>query len=108
MAQILLNAATTTGAGTAWNPRDTTAFATYVQHSFQAVGSTTANAGAATILIEVSNDGVNFITMGTVTLVLGTSATSDGFAVANTYEYYRANLSAVSGTGAKVTVYMKG
>jgi hypothetical protein len=108
MAQILLNAATTTGAGTAWNPRDTTAFATYVQHSFQAKGTTTSSTGAATILIEVSNDGVNFITMGTITLTLGTSATSDGFAVANTYEYYRANVSAISGTGAQVTVYMKG
>jgi hypothetical protein len=41
-------------------------------------------------------------------LTLGTAATSDGFAVANTYEYYRANLSAVSGTNATVSVYMKG
>jgi hypothetical protein len=108
MAQILLSNATATGAGTAWNPRDTSAVATYTQHSFQAVGSTTASTGAATILIQVSNDGVNYITMGTITLVLGTSATSDGFAVANSYEYYRANLSAISGTNAKVTVYMKG
>ena len=108
MAQILLSNATATGAGAAWNPRDTAAVATYTQHSFQAVGSTTADAGAATILIQVSNDGVNYITMGTITLVLGTSVTSDGFAVANTYEYYRANVSAISGTGAKVTVYMKG
>jgi hypothetical protein len=108
MAQILLNAATTTGAGTAWNPRDTAAYATYVQHSFQAKGATTASTGAATILIQVSNDGVNFITLGTITLVLGTSTTSDGFAVANSYEYYRANVSAISGTGANVTVYMKG
>jgi hypothetical protein len=59
-------------------------------------------------LIEVSNDGVNYITMGTITLTLGTSVTSDGFAVANSYEYYRANVSAISGTGANVTVYMKG
>jgi hypothetical protein len=108
MAQILLSNATATGAGTAWHPRDTSAVATYTQHSFQAVGSTTASTGAATILIQVSNDGVNYITMGTITLVLGTSATSDGFAVANSYEYYRANLSAISGTNAKVTVYMKG
>jgi hypothetical protein len=108
MAQILLNSATTTGAGAAWNPRDTSAVATYVQHSFQAVGNTSAGSGAATVLIQVSNDGTNFITLGTITLTLGTSATSDGFAVANTWEYYRANLSAVSGTNATVTVYMKG
>ena len=108
MAQILLNAATATGAGTAWNPRDTSAVATYTYHSFQAVGATSTSTGAATVLIQVSNDGVNFITMGTINLTLGTAQTSDGFAAANTWEYYRANLSAVSGTGAKVTVYMKG
>jgi hypothetical protein len=108
MAQILLNAATATGAGTAWNPRDTSAVATYTQHSFQAVGATTASTGAATVLIQVSNDGVNFITMGTINLTLGTAQTSDGFAAANTWEYYRANVSAISGTGATVSVYMKG
>jgi len=108
MSQILLNAASTTGAGAAWNPRDTSAVATYVQHSFQASGLTTASTGAATVLIQVSNDGVNYITLGTITLTLGTSVTSDGFAVANSYEYYRANLSAISGTGANVSVYMKG
>jgi hypothetical protein len=108
MAQILLSNATSTGAGTAWNPRDTSAVATYTQHSFQAIGLTTASTGAATVLIEVSNDGVNFLTMGAITLTLGTSATSDGFAAANSYEYYRANVSSISGTNAKVTVYMKG
>lgn len=108
MAQILLNAATATGAGTAWNPKDTSAVATYVQHSFQATGYTSTSTGAATVLIQVSNDGVNYITLGTITLTLGTSVTSDGFAAANTWEYYRANLSAISGTGATVSVYMKG
>lgn len=108
MAQILLNAATATGAGDAWHPRDTSAIATYTQHSFQAVGSTTTSTGAATVLIQVSNDGVNYITLATITLSLTTSPSSDGFAVANSWEYYRANLSAISGTGAKVTVYMKG
>jgi hypothetical protein len=108
MAQILLNAATTTGAGEAWHPRDTAALATYTYHSFQAVGATSASTGAATVLIQVSNDGTNFFTLGTITLTLGTATTSDGFAVANTYEYYRANLSAVSGTNATVSVYMKG
>jgi len=108
MAQILLNGATTTGAGEAWHPRDTASIATYLFHSFQAVGTTTAGTGAATVVIQVSNDGVNYLTLGTITLTLGTSSTSDGFAVSNTWEYYRANLTSVSGTGAAVTVYMKG
>jgi hypothetical protein len=108
MAQILLSNATATGAGTAWHPIDTTALATYTYHSFQAVGNTSTSTGAATILIQVSNDGANYITLGTITLTLGTAVTSDGFAVANTWEYYRANVSAISGTGAIVSVYMKG
>jgi hypothetical protein len=108
MAQVLLSNATATGAGAAWNPRDTSAVATYTYHSFQAVGNTSTSTGAATVLIQVSNDGANFFTLGTITLTLGTAPTSDGFAVANTYEYYRANVSAISGTGAIVSVYMKG
>lgn len=108
MAQILLSNATTTGAGTAWHARDTAAMATYNYHSFQAVGNTSASTGAATVLIQVSNDGTNYITLGTITLTLGTAATSDGFAVTVNWEYYRANVSAISGTNATVTVYMKG
>jgi hypothetical protein len=108
MAQILLSGATATGAGTAWHPVDTSAIATYTQHSFQAIGQTTSSTGSATVLIEVSDDGVNYITLATITLSLTTSPSSDGLACANTWEYYRANVSAISGTGASVSVYMKG
>ena len=108
MAQIILDGATTTGAGNAWHQRDTSAMATYNYHSFQAVGNTSASTGAATVLIQVSNDGTNYITLGTITLTLGTAKTSDGFAVTVNWEYYRANVSAISGTGATVSVYMKG
>ena len=108
MSQLLLNAATATGAGTAWHPRDVPATNTYIVHSFQAVGNTTASTGAATVLIQVSDDGTNYLTLGTITLTLGTSATSDGFATLNTWEYYRANLTAISGTDATVSVWMKG
>lgn len=109
MAQIILsNATAAPTTGTAWHPRDTSSLATYLFHSFQAVGNTSAGAGASTVLIEVSNDGTNFMTLGTITLTLGASATSDGFAVSNTWEYYRAKVTAISGTDATVTVYMKG
>jgi hypothetical protein len=108
MAQLLLDEATTTGAGPSWNERDTNANSTYVFHTFQAVGNTTASTGAATILIEVSDNGTNYLTMGTITLTLGTAVTTDGFAVINNWNFYRANLSAISGTGAKVSVFMKG
>lgn len=109
MAQILLsNATSAPTTGTAWHARDTSSYATYLFHSFQAVGTTSAGAGAATVLIEVSNDGTNYNTLGTITLTLGTSSAGDGFAVSNTWEYYRAKLTAISGTNATVTVYMKG
>jgi hypothetical protein len=109
MAQILLsNATSAPTTGSAWNPRDTASIATYLFHSFQATGATSAGSGSATVVIEVSNDGTNYNTLGTITLTLGTSSTGDGFAVSNTWEYYRAKLTAISGTGASVTVYMKG
>lgn len=108
MAQILVNAATSTGAGAAWHERDTIPKYTYGYRSFQAVGTVSASTGSTTVQIQASNDGTNYITLGTITLALSTSAASDGFAAANSWEYYRANVSAISGTTATVTVYMKG
>lgn len=73
--------------------------------TFQAVGTTTAGAGAATVIIEVTNDLTwPWITLGTITLVLGTVATSDGLAMLAGWKYVRARLSAISGTGAVVSV----
>jgi len=73
--------------------------------TFQAKGSTTAGAGAATIVIEVTNDTAwPWITLGTITLTLGTAATSDGLAMLAGWKYVRARLSAISGTGAAVSV----
>lgn len=75
--------------------------------TFQASGTTSAGAGAATIVIQVSNDDDNWITAGTITLTLGTSATSDGFAFAGNWDKARANVTAISGTGAAVLVFGK-
>ena len=72
--------------------------------SFQAIGSTTAGAGAASVDIEVSNNDVNWIVMGTIALTLGTSESTDGFVGLSGWRYIRANLKSVSGTGAKVSV----
>ena len=60
----------------------------------------------ATILVEGRNtaSGV-FFTLATITLS-GTTSASDGFASLARYMEYRANLTAVSGTGAVVTVTM--
>lgn len=72
--------------------------------SVQAIGSTTAGAGAATINVDVSNDGVNFINAGTITLTLGTTVTSDGFTIASNWKFARAYVVSISGTGAAASV----
>lgn len=74
--------------------------------TFQAYGSTSSGSGAATILIQVSNVDTDaaFITMGTISLTLGTTVTADGFASGARWKFVRAKISAISGTGASVTV----
>ncbi len=97
----LLVEATSTGAGERKRPvKDLKTFHVY--------GETTAGAGAATVVIEVSNvevpsvDG-DWIVAGTVTLTLSTTRTSDGFAMAAPWRNVRARVTAISGTGAKVS-----
>ena len=76
--------------------------------TFQAVGTTTAGAGAATIQIQGSNiDNVNaYVTIGTITLTLGTTLVADGFSTSAPWKFVRANVTAISGTGASINVYM--
>ena len=95
----LLNAATTTATG------ETHAGWTWAR-TYQATGFTTAGSGAADVIIEVSNDNSLWITMATITLTLGTTATTDGFASAAAWRYVRARVSSISGTGAQVTAWM--
>jgi len=71
-------------------------------------GTTSAGAGAATINIEVSNDGSNWVVAGTITLTLATTVTTttntDGFNINAGWKFIRGNVTAISGTGAAVTV----
>jgi len=93
----MLAAATATGAGvpvTLDGPDST----------FQAFGTTSAGAGAATIVVEVSNDGVNWITAGTFNLTLSTTAAVDGFTMQASWPFARGNVTAISGTGASVNL----
>ncbi len=61
----------------------------------------------ATVIIYVSNTGASndWITAGTITLS-GTTSDVDGFAMNAKWAYTKANVSAISGTGAAVTVTM--
>jgi len=79
-----------------------------VDATFQAYGTTTAGAGAAVVLIQGSNinDANSFITLGTITLTLGTTLSADGFATSAAWKYVRASVSSISGTNASVNVLM--
>ena len=74
--------------------------------TFQATITGT-GAVTATIIIDVSNDGAYWVStpMGTITLS-GTDSASDGFTSSAPWKYVRARVTAISGTGATVQVYM--
>lgn len=108
MAIKLLSAATAIGAGGA--VRIEALRIPQNNRTFQATGTTTAGAGSATIVVQVSNvpnPGANdWVTLGTITLTLGTTSTTDGIATAAAWDYVRGNVTAISGTGASVNLYM--
>jgi len=99
---IMLDAATATGAGGSRELHN----AGNANATFQADGTTSSGAGSATIDVEVSNNGVNWDTMGTITLTLATTTSSDGFASNASWKYVRGNVTAISGTGAAVSLTM--
>lgn len=61
----------------------------------------------ATIVLDVSNDNTYWVAtpLGTITLS-GTTNATDGFTTEAPWKYVRARVTAISGTGATVTVYM--
>lgn len=99
----LLTAAITTATGETKRPASKT-------RTYQAYGETSAGAGAATVVIEVSNvdnpQTNDWILMGTITLTLGTTRTADGFNSIAPWTYVRARVTAISGTNASVNVRM--
>jgi hypothetical protein len=98
-ASKILSAATATGAGEVFQPWGP-------QRSYHALGTTSSGSGAASINIQVSNDCTNYITVGTIALTLGTTATSDGFVTDANWKCVRANVASISGTGAAVDVWI--
>ena len=86
------------------NPVSSAAF--WGNRTFQAVITGT-GALTGTILIQCSNDNVNFITLGTITLS-GTTTASDGFASSGEWAFHRAYIAqnGITGTGAVVNVTM--
>jgi len=95
MATTLLNAATATGASQALSLRDG-------DKAFQVYGTTSAGAGAATIDVEVSNDGTRWDTVATLTLTLSTTEDVESWSMDAFWAYARYYVTAISGTDATV------
>lgn len=77
-----------------------------IHRTVQANGVTTSGAGALTLDVEVSNDGLTWIVLGTITLVLSTVIAGDGFASVAPWKFMRGNITAISGTGAKANLFI--
>lgn len=98
----LLNAVLVTGAGSA--NIGPSVFGTSFQASVVGTGSV-----SATVDIEVSNDGVYWKALGTITLNTGTTSVTDFLippAPVGPYAQIRGNCTAISGTGAALTLTM--
>jgi hypothetical protein len=77
--------------------------------TYQAWGATTSGSGSATIQIQgTNNGGITWDTIGTITLTLGASATSDSFSSLDRFTMLRGNVTALSGTGAAVSAEASG
>jgi hypothetical protein len=101
---VLLSNATTTVTGT---PQNVQALRIPTDNkTFQASGRAN-SAGTTDVVVEVSNDNTNWILMGTITLTLGTSSTTDGFVSSANWTYVRGRVSTISpGIGATVSLFM--
>ncbi len=72
--------------------------------AFQAIVAGT-GAVTATVNVEVSNNNTDWLVLGTISLS-GTTRATDGFANDAPWRFVRGNLTAISGTGAAVTLLM--
>ena len=74
--------------------------------TYSATSKTSTGAGTAGVAIEGSADGgTTWKQIGTISLVTSDTATSDGFTSEDRYPKVRANVTALTGTQATVTVY---
>lgn len=87
----------------------TTGSAHYKDSPWSFFQATVTGTGAvtATVVIEASNDNVNWCAtaLGTISLS-GTTSSSDGFTYVGPAKFIRARVSAISGTGATVVALM--
>ena len=97
--RTILDSVLVTGAGNAFK-------STSPKRTVQAIGKTSAGVGAASIFVQASNDGTNWVTIDTLSLTLGTTITSDHYTEDLPWKYIRANVNSISGTDAEVSVFL--
>lgn len=98
MSKQVFSAQATTGASAALRPEN----AAHTNLLFHASGTTASGSGSATVKLQGSNDGTNWVDIGSVTLTLGVSATSDKVASVENWLFVRGNVTALTGTGATI------
>jgi hypothetical protein len=82
---------------------------TDVTKVFHAVGSVSASTGTATVDIQGSNDGTNWVAVTSISLAsLAVTPSSGAATVTAPWAFFRINVSAITGTNAKVRVLMSG
>lgn len=96
----LLSAVTSTTTGTATDAYD--GRFEQDERTFTCVVSGTGSV-SATVLVQVSNNNADFITLATITLS-GTTSDTDGFVSDESWQYVRGKVTAISGTSAAVTL----
>lgn len=70
---------------------------------------TGSGAVSATVTIQVSNDGIGWLSDGTSTIALtGTNTATSGYTSTSPWQYVRATIASISGTNAAVTVSIGG
>lgn len=90
----VFNARTTTGTSEIFQPWGT-------RRTIEVTVSGT-GAVSTTVVVQISNDETNWITLTTLA-VSGTTTATDGAAMDAAWRYMRLNMTALSGTGAAVT-----
>ena len=97
--QTILDEVIATGAGTTVQPWKS-------KRMFQVFGNVSASTGAASVEVQGSQDGTNWVVLDTLTLTLGTTVTSDSGIVDAPWKYVRGNVGSISGTDATVSLFM--
>lgn len=73
--------------------------------TFAANGTTTAGSGSATVIVQgTHNQNNGWVTLGTITLTLGTTVVADGFVTDAPWTLVCGYVSAISGIGASVSL----